>query len=250
MGLFGIWDVVQDMGVSFSTSEHDLPEYTSWRIDLPADQVQADIFIGRAEIRLIAAQSGLEAAGVRFDPFVRQVAGGVHFDAGDQGSEFTPADQETAALIWSLRTRNAELDFDLDPEAKGKWAQITQQFQSFLKQVEKTISHYAWVETRIDNESIVQTIVDWNGSFKTTWQKSPDKQLIGLHERSLKLTLASRAAMMRTLAVLSAGAMKLSSILVMPGGAILALPVAFNYIRQVQAEIVGNGKQKEKTDGE
>jgi hypothetical protein len=59
---------------------------------------------------------------------------------------------------------------------------------------------------------------------------------MGLHQRTLNLTLETRALMLRSLILVASGAGKLSVLMTTPGGALLALPAVWKFVNQVRAE--------------
>ncbi len=127
--------------------------------------------------------------------------------------------------------------FGLADEIRDGWDKAVEQFQSFVALVVQTLTHYAWVETKIEDHLLVRTAVSWKGDFETAWQDQLDPERMALHQRTLNIALASRAVTLRTFAIVAAAAGKLSALMTAPGGAILALPAAWKYINEIRAEL-------------
>ncbi len=51
------------------------------------------------------------------------------------------------------------------------------------------------------------------------------------------MAISSRNTLIRTFVAVTQGAVKLSALITTPGGAILALPVAWKYVNQILSEI-------------
>jgi hypothetical protein len=71
----------------------------------------------------------------------------------------------------------------------------------------------------------------------TFWQWGTSPEQFGLHQRTLKLAIDSRNALMRTFGLTAEAAVKLSVLLATPGGAIVALPAAWKYVNQILTEV-------------
>ena len=82
-----------------------------------------------------------------------------------------------------------------------------------------------------------ETIVGWTGDTRTVWGAGAAPARLAWHTRSMALALASRAMLLRTFFLVTQDAAKLSVLLAVPGGAVLALPVAWKFVYQVLAEV-------------
>jgi hypothetical protein len=142
------------------------------------------------------------------------------------------------------------LSFGPLDEFSAKWGQVFQQVQDFLERLGQVAGHFAWVETNIGGQLLARTSVNWIGDLDTTWRTQPAPELIQQHERTLQLALATRIMLLRVFSAISTSAVKLSTLLAVPGGAILALPAAFNLINQIQNELERYQQIKENENGE
>jgi hypothetical protein len=208
-----------------------------WRANLPADPKQADRDLDRAEEGLEAAQQALDAAASRLDALAEERPSGLAFDVSATGAELPDPEQELLALLEEAKRGGPPVSFGAGEPIRGGWAQATQQFQAFVEQLQRIVSHYAWVETRVQGQLLGRTAVSWTGDMDTAWQAGLNPAQMALHQRTLGLALASRETLIRTFVVTASGAARLSVLLSTPGGAILALPAAYKFINQVRTEL-------------
>ena len=78
-----------------------------------------------------------------------------------------------------------------------------------------------------------RTAVGWAGDFDTTWQAHAAPSQFALHRRSLALALASRDALLNTFVLTAQTVAKLSTLVAVPGGFVLALPVIWRFINNI-----------------
>lgn len=260
-GFLGFWSPAPEQGpsgVSFGAPEEPPP--VIWRCDLPDDPEEASQKMDRAEAGLKASRDALEAGKDRLNALSRVKSGGFAFSLEAFDQELPEPERETLALLSLSQAGRVGVSFDIGEQwdsvsfgllqdTSGRWNQVTQKLKAFLEQLNRVAGHYAWVETRIQNQLMACSTVNWLGDLGTVWSEAPEAQFSLMHERSLRLALDSRAAMLRTFGVISAGAIKLSALLATPAGAILALPAAFHFISQVQAEWAGHQQSMENANG-
>lgn len=84
---------------------------------------------------------------------------------------------------------------------------------------------------------MARTSVNWTGDAKTVWGAPVTLAESDLHRCSLRLAVVSRASLMRMLVVVTQGAAKISVLIATPGGAVLALPAAWKYVKRLLREI-------------
>ncbi len=223
-------------------------DVTVWRSELPAEPGQALAAFQQAQASLQAGEQALEISEERLERLRLRQASGLSFAAGEPGEELPPPESETLALLAYAQESGQMLSFapgqswdsfsfgPLD-QVSDKWGQAVAQFKEFMQRLEQIVTHYAWVETRVQGRLWARTSVSWTGDMDTAWYIQPADGQSALHERTLKLALDSRAALLRTFAVVAAGALKLSTLLATPAGPLLALPAALSFINQVRAEL-------------
>ncbi len=238
---FGMWSVgpaspaeelsfglAQDVSFSVSPSSPPPSDAPVWRCDLPSDPDEAAARLHVERERLDASDANLQAALARLDAFTP--GADVSFAAQAQ------PEAELARLLDALHTPAPAESFGLRETLGGGWDEINQQFQDFVARLQHLVANYAWVETSIEGVQVGQTIVGWTGHVNTLWRLDLSPEQASLHQRNLALALDSRNALIKRFALVVQGAIKLSGMLATPGGAVLALPAAWNYINQVLAE--------------
>jgi hypothetical protein len=217
----------------------DMPR---WRANFPADPGEAFVELAGGEARLEAWRKALPLAADRLDTFVATRAGGPAFVPSATKEPAARPEAELSALLAELQGGAPTVEFGLGEKFFGGWQQAAQQFQAFLKQLLRSVAHYAWVETSVQGRLLGRTTVGWTGAVQTVWREGLAAEKAAVHQRTLALALASRATVLRVLVVTLQGAVKLSVLLSTPGGVILALPAAWRFINQIVDEL-------EKADG-
>ncbi len=249
--LFGVWSAVQDgveIPVAFDLSGGKSSEPAVFVCDLPTNLQQAGLQIQTAESALESSLAGLDAADARLDTLVRAQAGGVSFSAPG----YIPGSPESQ-LLALLDAAAPGSDWESTSFAAGEirisqWGKATAEFHEFMQRLNQVVGHFAWVETQVNSRLVVRSSVGWTGNLDTAWSTSPTREMAQLHQRTLRLALSSRAAILRAFGVISAGAVKLTALVASPAGAVLALPAAWKFIRQVQAETARYSSIKEEIE--
>ena len=241
--MLGLWTTVPLLpaeGIAFGTAAAGTAEAPVWRANLSPDPDLAAAQIASAEASLDASQAALTTATDRINALVeeqKEQPAGLAFAVSAVGPALAQPERELLALLEEAEKGRPPVSFGAAEVISGGWAQATQQFQGFVDQLRRIVSHYAWVETRVQGKLLSQTTVGWTGDMDTAWQGGLDPAQMALHQRTLALALASRAMLIRTFVVATSGAAKLSVLLSTPGGVILALPAAWKFINQVRTEL-------------
>ena len=100
----------------------------------------------------------------------------------------------------------------------------------------RLVLHYAYVETYVEDRFIARTTVGWSGGFQREWGVDIGPSHSQLHLTAMHLALKSRATLLDTFLTTVSGALKLTAILTMPGGFLLALPAAWHFIQTLLDE--------------
>lgn len=209
-----------------------------WSLDLPADPEQAQAQLAQMEAQIRAAQAALAIAPERLDTFVQRMESG---QEAEFALEAYPGDGETQnaeaeLLEWLEAVQPGEVSFEAAVSREGELEETVSQFRQALDVLTGQILHLAKVETRQDGELIAHSLVSWKGDLDTSWREriSPEEQ--GLHQRSLKLALISRLAMLKMIVTATQGAVKIAALIATPGGALLALPAAWKYLNALLSQ--------------
>lgn len=249
--LLGVWSAAQDRAdvpVSFDLSGGASPEPAVFVSDLHDNLQEAGLQIQSAEAALESSLAGLDAAYARLDTLVRSQVGGISFSTPG----YIPGSPESQllALLGAAEPGSdwGSASFEAGAAQSSQWEKATAEFHEFMQRLNQVVGHFAWVETQVNGQLVVRSSVGWTGNLDTAWSTSPTSELAHLHQRTLRLALSSRTALLRAYGVISAGAVKLTALVASPAGAILALPAAWKFIRQVQAETARYSSIKEKIE--
>jgi len=201
--VLGVWRVGPPApSVAFAAPRSTTPEVPLWRIDLPADPVHATRRLEAGQARLLAASTRLVDATARLDAALDRSRPGMAFTAE------TPIPGTSA---------EAEL---------AGWQRLMSGCRPS-----------AWVETRIQGELVARSLLGLGGDVRTVCRPGLGPRDAGLHRDGVSLVVASRAAFLRVVACVTRGAVAISVRLALPGGPVLALPVAWRFVQRVLAEV-------------
>jgi hypothetical protein len=249
--LFGAYSARQssaDALVSFDLGSASGPDVAVFVSDLPVDPQQANFEIEIAEAGLEANLASLEEAQARLDQLILSQTGGISFNA----PSYPYGSPESQLLVllraWEPGGGWDSASFEAGEVKSSQWEEAAAEFREFIQKLDQMVGHFAWVETQVGGKLVVRSSVSWTGNLETAWNISPTPELSSLHQRTLKLALASRTGMLRTFGIVSAGAVKLTALAASPAGAIFALPAAWNFIRQVQHEKARYQSMKEEIE--
>jgi len=215
----------------------------TWRMDLPTDPEAALKQLSRAEAQVEAADRALETIPAQLDELVRRAGGrpggsvvfGPAPAAGAPEQPLSPSEREV--LGWIAAADPRQMDFGARAGRTNDLKEASGEIRQAVDRLLQLLLHLAWVETQVQGQLVARTVVDWSGDLGTAWQLATTEELFDLHRRALRLALAARLTMLRTLIVVTQGAVKLSALIATPGGALLALPVAWKYVNQVLSEL-------------
>jgi hypothetical protein len=240
--VFANWQVAPSypsVEVAFDLGRGTDGEASLWQIDLPSDPIAADAQLERSAAQVSATQTALENIPGRIDTLViqRQVLGS-HPVAFDMAAFPTLAEPESELLRWlDSVDPGQQVSFGMESvtssEVKGAGAQFLQGTDQLLR----LLVHFAWVETQVEGDLLARTVVDWTGDSNTAWGGEFTPEQFQLHQRSLRLALASRTTLLRIFIIVTQSAAKISALVATPGGALLALPAAWKFVNKVLAEV-------------
>jgi hypothetical protein len=256
---FGLWTVTptaplpDSAAVSFAAAESDtsIPDdVTVWRINLPADNASADDALSQTQERLAQTQAKLDAVPEKLDTLLAGLTkpqesadGAVHFSVSEPDVESDSPEAELLALVYEADTAasmpgtNEAVSFGFTDSFGGKLGEAMAEFDALLEQVNRELLNFAWVETAIAGKLIARTSVKWGGDASTFWIEGIQSEQMTLHQRSLKTAIETRSMRLRMVALVTSGAIRVSAMLATPGGQLMALPIAYKYIRAILAQI-------------
>ena len=226
-------------GMAFGLAAASPPGVPVWRFDLPADQQAAATRLDQAERQLQASQAILESTPQRAAALVGRLQAEsraeVSFRAAYQ--PLAQPEAELAGMLSTLRPAPLPASFSLEQPAAGAWDEARDRFRQDTARLLRLVSQLAWVETYLQGRLLARTALGWTGGLETLWGQGARQDQASLHARSLALALASRNTLVRMLFLTVRSAAKISALLAVPGGALLALPAAWKFVRQTLDEI-------------
>jgi hypothetical protein len=226
-------------GVAFAASAEATARPSTWRLDLPPGRSAAEEHLDAVRASMEDWEGALAEAGPRLQRLVGlESAGGLSFAAAS-GSGLPAAEGELLRMLSAARHDAASVSFAAPDQARfPEWQDAAAEVKRLFEQGRRLVRYYASVETAVAGQRVARTTVSWSGDLDTFWPAGvgPEAQL--LHRRSLALALASRTTILRTIAVVTAGAVTIIPLLGTPGSAIMALPAIWRFVKRIRAELM------------
>jgi hypothetical protein len=212
-----------------------------WRVELPAEPLEAEqalnlqeVHLGRVrralgavERRLSADLKNLPQPGATTDYALR--ANLLEAEPGTPGS----------VLATAAKTRWPEASYavyDRFPLSAHQLEEAGQAVRHFASQVQQTISQFARVETALGGQMVGITQVAWSGEVTTRWSARFGPDHYRQHTRVLAQALATRQDWLRFLLLVTGGALRIGAALASGPFSLLTLWTTWNYLKQVVAE--------------
>ena len=242
-GFLGLWTVTSTPsggGLAFSTEPAEQAgSAVVWQVDLPASLEEAMGRLGAAEASLSASPWAMARAQTRLDAYTAQRRAVTAFSFGPSPGAGL-AEQEMDRLLLEIAQAEAPASYGLREAVGSKLAPAAEQFQAFLDRLAQQLGNTAWVETRSQGRLLACTVVGWTGDARTHWLEGIAPSRMAMHRRTVALALGSRLRLLENLAFVSRNAARLARLpmlLAVPGGAILALPLAWKFVDDVRKEL-------------
>lgn len=254
--VFGVWETrpASDTGeVSFGAPGEEAEEIAVWSVNLSPDVEVAEKQMAASAAQVAASRQGLATARQRLDTLVanQRAEGEVSFSVSAEQPDLPFADRELLRALGQIQAHEEEVTYGIFDGVKqavdkvvGKIAasmtgdpQTEEKLKAVMERLTASLIYYAAIETKIDNALVARTQISWVADANTIWQLGASAEQFALHQRTLKLAIDSRNALMRTFGLTAEAAVKLSILLATPGGAIVALPAAWKYVNQILAEV-------------
>ncbi|HNH48371.1 MAG TPA: hypothetical protein PKY30_15120 [Myxococcota bacterium] len=149
-------------------------------------------------------------------------SGSLHFSVGE---DTNPAETDLMALLRD----------PAEAEKQIRWEEIRAEFDSFLVRLDEDILNFAVLHTGPKEAPLVSTRVGWSGDARTVIAASSPRSLLSEHSRNLHRALRTKSIRLKMLAATASVAARISALSTTPLGAMLILPVAYQYIRTMAA---------------
>jgi hypothetical protein len=230
--LIGLW-ITNPVGSAAAAAfdPEAVVEAPLWRANFPDHPGKATALLDNSEARLLSAQKELGTVLDRIDLLIppTDAAGkaGLAFDLS-KSQGLAPPEQELLTSLAILQNRGQSERFGLGEER----VRAFEPFHSFAEGLQRVMAHDARIETRIQGQTMAQTVVSFTGDVHSVWKEGVNAMQVALHQRTLALALGSRNTVFQTFSVAVQAALKLSVLLALPHGVILALPATWKFIHQ------------------
>jgi hypothetical protein len=229
--LFGIWQVEHPAGGrAFDTAARSGPTGPLWSVALPAETPVA-------ELGLEQARANLDLAGQRMDRALPRLSAAAR--PSPPGTSFAiragVPEQQLRALLRPRHAGDTGRSFFLE-EVTSSWPQVIAEFRTFVAGALRSVTNYAWVETRVEGRLVALTSMAWEGDVQSMWQVdlAADQRL--LHSQALDLAIHSRDSLLHLFALAAQGAAIIATAASSPIGPLLALPAAYRFVVQVMQD--------------
>jgi hypothetical protein len=230
--LIGLWITnLSESAAAAAFALHSEAAAPLWRANFPDDPRKGTALLSNSEARLLSAQKELGTVLDRIDllipPTDAEGKVGLAFNVS-KGQGLAPPEQELLTSLAVLQNWGQAACFGLGKEM----VRAFEPFHSFAEGLQRVITHNARIETQIQGQTIAQTVVSFTGDVHSVWQEGVNTAQIALHQRTFALALGSRNTVFQTVSVAVQAAFKLSVLLALPHGVILALPATWKFIHQ------------------
>lgn len=238
--VLGLW-VSQPRDVSFGLADESLqPDVETYRVQLPADLDLAREILKTNHAALARVNASLDQVPDRLGGLVersqqsRQAqSSAVSFDANPLVQE-DALDAELLGQVAAVdQGAEAGVSFGISELAGEAWQTARSQVDAIMKQIDRDVLHFAWVETSIAGQLLARTTINWSGDLQTVWAEDVEPSQTSLHESTLIAAARTRHLRLRLFVTVASGSAKVASLMATPGGALLALPVVYQYVLKI-----------------
>ena len=240
---FGGWQfspTTDTSSVSFSLDTTPDEQIPVWRQELPLDPEAATAELLENEAQMQLSMQALDEVPGRIDALVLQTQqaslDGISF-AADSLETLPEPEADLMDLVQTINKPAVGVSFEVGGEDQSKLETAFTQFGADMEHLFRLVTHFAWVETQIEDVLLGRSIVSWTGDLDTSWKSGLKDEIHQLHKSSLNQALATRNLVLHAVTITTKSAAKLAVLLATPGGAILALPVAWKFIKQILADV-------------
>jgi hypothetical protein len=240
---FGSWQFessTDTSGLSFGIDTAAQEAVPVWRKDFSSDLETADAELSASEALAQASLAELNAVPGRIDDLINRVqaesSGGISFAATSMEALDEP-EAELLDLLDTINRPSVGVSFAVGGEDQSKIEGAFDQFGADMNHLLRLVTHFAWVETEIEGQLLGRSVVSWSGDLDTNWASRIEAEVYQLHQRSLHQALATGNIALHAVTITTQSAVKLAVLLAAPGGALLALPVAWKFVRGILADI-------------
>lgn len=132
------------------------------------------------------------------------------------------------------------LSFDIGDRPlreQGRLSEAQRALEALVQRVEDDLSVFAPVRTGPEDHPLLITTAGWDGDVVTLAAPELPSQALAEHALALRRRAQRRAQRLRLLVTTATAAVKLATALSGPGAALLALPIAFHFLRSTLSQM-------------
>lgn len=233
-----LWQDIPSDSLSFSEPEESNREIRCL-IYLPDNPFEAEESVSRLERGLQTRFHLLSSAGNFLGIFSakEELSFGISSDS-DADSPETRLQQHIA---WLRSSGKGSLSFGWG--FSDRYSESMSGFETFIRKISAFLKPTLCVESRVRETVFARTRAEIDGDLQTLWNFTDMEfsEYVSLHQRNVSFALDSRTALFQLLAQIIAGATALAVRFSLPGGAIAALPAAWDYINDIIQQYESSG---------
>jgi hypothetical protein len=195
-------------------------------LDFAAFESEMDIALNRLDDLFPEPTDKVDGGAVSFD-----VAAFTEVDAASPEGQLL-------ALMQEAETPEAEkaVSFGIGETVSGAMQKAQAEFDSFMERINRDILNFAHVESGAADSPVAATRINWTGDALTVLSAGATPGDLREHGQTLRRELMSRNLRLRMFSTVTIAAGKISLALTTPGSAILALPMAYQYVSQLSKQ--------------
>ena len=200
--------------------------------------------MNESALDLTTFESEMESALTRLDglfPAAPSEAGqeAVSFDvAAFSAVDDASPEGQLFALIREAETpeTSKEVSFGIGETVSGAMQKAQADFDKFMERINRDVLNFAHVESGAADSPVAVTRINWTGDALTIISADAPLGDLRQHAKTLRRELLSRNLRLRMFSTVTIAAGKISLALTTPGTAIMALPMAYQYLSQLSQQ--------------
>lgn len=223
-----IWHMPEIQATFFTLDESGARNNSSsssesvWRIQLPHDIGEADAVMESQLHYIDQQQQNLDKIDSQLKTIEPSILGYTPY-------AFEGYNPQTTLLESINALRSSSNAFGID-ETTVDYSVLYDRCEAIINRFLQVITRHGRVETRIGDDLVGLTRIDWNGDFETIWEEHAPTLSMHVHMKSVRLVSASRLAILRILSIAGTGALGLTIKASIPGGQYLLIPAVYKFI--------------------
>lgn len=165
--------------------------------------------------------------------------GAVSFDvAAFSAVDDASPEGQLLALMQEAETSQADkgVSFGIGETVSDTMQKAQADFDAFMERINRDVLNFAQVESGAADSPLAVTRINWTGDALTVLAADAAIDDLRAHSRSLRRELLSRNLRLRMFSTVTIAAGKISLALTTPGAALMALPMAYQFVSQLSQQ--------------